>query len=220
MQTLGQGLTSLIGAATVCTVATVAHVGVQPAQAASITFDLTGPLSDASSFDFTVDDVTLIATGFNGDGALDVRRTQSFGLGIVDNAGPDNQIDSRQNNPETLRLTLSQQVKIISAVFSRVNTEANPNDDAFNLRVNGGEVNLLWGALPPGDNGLFTFTSPISTTMGTTFDFSAVQADDDYSLKSVTFETVPEPLTILGTVAAAGMGYVARRRQLAQQNDA
>jgi hypothetical protein len=30
-------------------------------------------------------------------------------------------------------------------------------------------------------------------------------------------EPVPEPLTLLGTMAAAGMGYVARRRQLAQK---
>ena len=36
----------------------------------------------------------------------------------------------------------------------------------------------------------------------------------------VTPQPVPEPMTLLGTLAVAGLGYVSRRRHLAQQADA
>ena len=215
MQTLGKTLTHLVGAATVFTVATATQIAVQPAQAASLTFDLTGSASTASFFDFTVDDVTLTATGSDADGnALDVRQT-GLGLGVVDGTGPINQIDGRQNSPETLLLALDQRVRILSAVFSRVNTENNANDDFFELLINGGEVTFL-GALPPGpgNNELFTFGAPVNNIVGTQFDFSVIQPNDDYSLRSVTFATVPEPASILGLIAvAAAVGTGLQKKQ-------
>jgi hypothetical protein len=206
MQTLNKVLTGLVGAATVLT---VANVSITSVQAATLTFNLNGSSQTSSFFDFTVDGVTLTATGKEGAGnSRNVRRTGQ-GLGVIGDNGPDNQVDGRGVD-ETLLLELDQRVRIISAVFSRVQ-----NNDQFKVTINGDGATAFEGDIEgTGNNRPFNFSSPFSDIVGTEFGFSVRGNNDDYSLKSVTFSTVPEPATILGLMAvgvAAGTGL--RKRQ-------
>ncbi|MDA0672230.1 MAG: PEP-CTERM sorting domain-containing protein [Cyanobacteria bacterium] len=220
MQTIDKVLGTLVGSATVLTVSAMTSMGVQPAQAASLTFDLTGSNANAPSFMFTVDDVTLTATGSNEYGARDLRRTQ-YGLGVRsadgEDSGPHNQIDGRGSNglfgPEALLLELDRKVKIISAVFSRVN-----RNDNFHLLIDGNHAFAGDIPGPPmgssvSDHEEFIFTAPVNSTVGTKFTFTVPQMNDDYALKSVTFEAVPEPATLLGMLAIAATAGVAVQRK-------
>jgi hypothetical protein len=113
---------------------------------------------------------------------------------------------------ETLQLSFNKQISLVSATFSRVGF----NDD-FRLLVNG---NQLVSADIPGGNildsgtGTFNFTSfarPNRT--GSVLGFTVADNNDDYFLSSIEVEPVPEPLTILGSLSALGMGAVLKKKQ-------
>lgn len=184
-------------------------------QAAGITFDLTGSRADQESFLYTEDGIGLTVTASEDGDARDVSR-RNRGLGVVglngsalEANGLARQIDGRQVKggsfiSENLVLTFDQSVKLLSATFDRLQ-----NNDNFRLSVDGVEV---IGNGNPGAT-LFGF-------VGSEFTFSAAQRNDDYSLDSVTVETVPEPLTLLGSAAALGMGAALKRKRSAAVEEA
>lgn len=106
---------------------------------------------------------------------------------------------------ETLNLLFSEQVNLLAATFTNVQT-----NDQFRLLV---DDNQFIDADIPG-SGVFNFlTSPT----GTLFGFSATGLNDDYFLKSVEFTPVPTPALL---PAALGMGVAALRKKCKQEADA
>lgn len=82
--------------------------------------------------------------------------------------------------------------------------------------------------LGSGNFGVESFTADSITFRGGNDTFQGERVFDanggtfrfHYTTDAPATEAVPEPLTILGTMVATGMGVAARRRQLAQQEEA
>ncbi|MEL7034482.1 MAG: PEP-CTERM sorting domain-containing protein [Cyanobacteria bacterium J06592_8] len=194
----------------------------QAAQA--ITFDF-GGLDGDFSLSFSEEGVDVTATGFTPDGIRSVVQTPN-GLGVfggVENVGlpfpvPDAFQTDGLGPDETLELAFSQQISLVSATFGRVGF-----NDEFRLLVDGDE--LVSADIPGGnanvlstDTGTFDFTifeQPERT--GSVLGFTVTDFNDSYFLRSIEVEPVaepvPEPLTILGSLSALGMGTVLKKRQ-------
>ncbi|MDY7020278.1 MAG: PEP-CTERM sorting domain-containing protein [Cyanobacteriota bacterium] len=189
--------------------AVVSFAGGQAAQA--VTFNLGGSNTSSSSISDTVDGITYSATGFGPDGDRNVVR-RSNGLAVTTGGGERNQIDGRNENDntpdfETLKFTFDQVVTLTSASFSNVQ-----NNDGFRLLVDGIDLTSLNSGL--NQNNPFDFTGfDIADRTGKMFEFTVAQPNDDYRLASLTVEPVPEPLTILGSLSALGMGAVLKKKQ-------
>ena len=207
---------------------------VKPANAATVIYDfgtlnpstIVGNRGNASSLEFTVDGITLKASGQEGTADVNIRQIlnnqnndNNGGLAVrginVGNANRNffGQIDGRGGDFEALLLEFEQNVKIVSATFTRVNSN---NNDDFSLSVNGN--NPIIGDIPldiisPNGNdwgtGTFNFNDPL---IGNLFAFSVTQNNDDYRLKSVTFATVPEPTAILGLLSLGMLGIVTNKK--------
>lgn len=182
-------------------------LSVSPAEAASLKkFDFSSEkvtFKTAPFFDFIVDDVTLNVTADAEDGTGQVRTTVE-GLGVFDGKGWRREIDAA-GGLETLFLNFGQKVSLVSATFGYVD-----GNDAFNLFV--GENSLVNGEDIP-DNNMFDFTGfDLLQTTAKTFSFTA-NPGSDYSLKSITVATVPEPTTVLGLMAVSALGSVALKRK-------
>ena len=147
--------------------------------------------------------------------------SDGFGLGVKNGSSDNTQIDG-SSPAEQLYLSFDSTkwvATLLSVTFSRIGT----NDEGA-ITVNG---NVLWSGDLPGGNSSdsdiqsksFTSYAAASRT-GNTFGFGTVNSDDDYYVKYAYFnitevpQNVPEPLTILGTLAAATLG-VGMKRKLA-----
>ncbi|MDY7020119.1 MAG: PEP-CTERM sorting domain-containing protein [Cyanobacteriota bacterium] len=189
----------------------------QAAQA--ITFEFGGFDLD-SSLSFSEEGVDVTATGFTPNGVRFVSQTPN-GLGVfgvAENVGgiivPDAFQTDGLGPDETLELAFSQQISLVSATFGRVGS-----NDEFRLLVDGDE--LVSADIPGGnanflstDTGTFDFTIfEVDERTGSVLGFTVTDANDSYFLSSIEVEPVPEPLTILGSLSALGMGTVLKKRQ-------
>ena len=206
-------------AATGATVVTLA--GGQAAEA--VVFNLGGSNLTTSSISDTVAGISYTATGFstnplNPNDRNVVRRSNGLGVqfsgffGSLENP----QIDGSGFN-ETLQLAFNKQISLISATFSRVG-----NNDDFRLLVNGNQ--LVSADIPGGNildlgNGTFDFTSfARADRTGSVLGFTVAGNNDDYFLRSIEVEPVPEPLTILGSLSALGAGTLMKKQHDKRQN--
>ena len=205
--------------ATASTAVILASVTTNSAQAVQLHYDFTGPRDTQDSFDFTVDGITVTATGLyrsGPGGQLDsarVRQTED-GLGVksrrvADNNDKQGQIDGLGRNESLLLDFTPNNVRLLSATFGRVNG----NDD-FRLFVDGNK--LIHRADIPSNN-MFDFEA-LSNTTGSQFRFTVTENNDDYTLKSAVFQAVPEPASILGLFTVAGLatsGLKLKRKSVA-----
>ena len=191
--------------------------GGQEAEAVTINFG--GSNLTAPSISDEVGGINYTATGFstNGNDRNVVRRSGGLGvqssgfLGSLENP----QIDGAGFD-ETLRLAFNQIVTLTSASFSGVGDFTFPfigrSNDEVRLIVDGvlfGSADIPGGNLFDTDQGTFTGLS----ITGQVFDFTVTDGNDDYFLSSVEVEPIPEPLTILGSLSALGMGALLKKRQ-------
>lgn len=196
-------------AATGATIVTLA--GGQEAEA--VVFNFGGSNLTAPSISDAVGGINYTATGFstnpfNPNDRNVVRRSDGLGvqfsgfLGSLENP----QIDGAGFD-ETLRLAFNQIVTLTSASFSGVGFF-----DEVRLIVDGvlfSSADIPGGNLFDTDQGTFTGLS----ITGQVFDFTVTDGNDDYFLSSVEVEPIPEPLTILGSLSALGMGAALKKKQ-------
>ncbi|WP_016952934.1 hypothetical protein [Anabaena sp. PCC 7108] len=192
------------------------------AQASATNFYLGNTIPEAqinSSFSYTEDGISLVATGTQSSGASRSVYQSQFGLGVTTYNSVfgslitgENQIDGGIALGETLNLTFTKTVKLISATFSRVGY----NDD-FKLLVDGNQfiaADIPGGSLFDVDVSKFTFT-PSPT--GNMFGFTVNDGNDDYLVQSVEVElaSVPESTSVLGLLAFGAMsaGSMIKRKQ-------
>ncbi|MGL5081257.1 MAG: PEP-CTERM sorting domain-containing protein [Microcoleaceae cyanobacterium] len=188
--------------------------GGEVAGAFSFSFDLGGSPALDSSFSYNAGDVGLTVTGFRdtlGGGTTSAFVVKSpDGLGVTSLASDISDLQFLQLDglglDEGLQFEFDQKITINSATFSRVGS----NDD-FTVSVDAGGLFLSEDI--PGGNffdtgvGTFDFTAlDAGLRTGTLVSFSVAGSNDDYILKSIEVEAVPEPLTILGTGMALGFG--------------
>jgi hypothetical protein len=180
------------------------------ASAASIGFDFSGDGGKQNSFTLTEDGLEVKATGQIVDGTSRDVFQDGEGFGVFLGEGENKQIDGQNDSfRETLNLTFDKRVALISAIFTKVDSEV--TGDEFKLLVDGNQ--LVSDTQIPG-NGTFDFTQFNLT--GTVFGFTIGDSDDDYFLKSVEVKEVPEPTTILGSLLVSGfcaMFYKKRKNQ-------
>ncbi|MGK7902416.1 MAG: hypothetical protein AB4352_13560 [Hormoscilla sp.] len=188
------------------------------AQAASLIYDFTGsPAKRDSSLDFTEGGITVRATGSVGlnTNPRDVVQTASglgvFGGCIRPRLCEDPEVDGWIRG-ETLLLRFDSPVRIHSAMFSRVGF-----NDEFTLFVDGDELvsaDIRGGNGDDTGIGFFNFTRfdpEDRTAVG--FGFTVTDRNDDYMLRKIRIETVPEPALVLGLLAASALGALALQRQ-------
>ncbi|MEA5596043.1 PEP-CTERM sorting domain-containing protein [Rivularia sp. UHCC 0363] len=195
--------------------ATIALTATSAASAASISFDFAGSLEGPKeSFIFDKDDLNVTATGILNNGtSRNVIRSQN-GLGVNEGVGERQEIDGDAlGKKETLNLGFNKLVKLLSATFTKVDT----NDD-FKLFVDG--TQLVAAAIPGGnvtDTGVGTFDFSSLNAKGTVLGFSVGEdTGNEYFLKAVEVQEVPEPTTILGSLLVSGFGamfYKKRKNQ-------
>jgi len=115
-------------------------------------------------------------------------------------------------NGETLLLSFDRRARINSATFSRVG-----GNDEFTLLVDGDELvsaDIPGGNLADIDIGSFDFTSfNAGDRTGVEFGFTVTDLDDDYILREIVVEKVPEPALVLGLLAASALGASALQRK-------
>ncbi|MEO1095731.1 MAG: PEP-CTERM sorting domain-containing protein [Cyanobacteria bacterium J06638_28] len=196
----------ILGLGALAAMSTLA-VAAESVQAAGITFDLRGSNQTSSSIGYSsAEGLNLTVTAFDDAAPASVARRGGMGAGagLGVSSGPGSrpgQIDG-SDSTEALRFTFDDVVRILSATFVRVQ-----NNDEFTLIADGQEVVSQGDP----DNGV-----PFGlNTVGTVFDFTVGESNDDYRLQAVEVEVVPEPLTLLGTAAAAGVGIVLKRKRSA-----
>lgn len=188
---------------------TIAFATASAASAASITFDFSSNNDiQQESFELVEDGLKVTATGEirNGD-SRDVFQGLG-GFGVTEGDGESNEIDGQSLDfKETLNLKFDNLVTLISATFTNVDS-----NDEFTLFVDGDQLvsdTNIFG------NETVDFTNIDAT--GTTLGFSVGEdADNDYFLKSVEVQEVPEPTSILGSLLVSGLGamfYKKRKNQ-------
>lgn len=166
-----------------------------------------------SSLEFNSGGLLVTATGSASNGRIRNVTQRNGGLGVrragffdfldspqIDGLGPD----------ETLTLSFGtsgdQKVVLSSATFSKVD-----GNDEFTLLTDG-ETFLANQSIP--SSGLYDFTSFVrSDRTASGFSFRATDWNDNYYLKSVDVERVPEPITVVGTFIAVGFGSLFHRKR-------
>ena len=159
----------------------------------------------SKTFEYNVDGFEFTATAFDEEQTKRPRVYKGFwGLGVTRGYYDSTQLDGKGLD-ETLRLSFRHAVRVVSATFSAVGR----NDDAT-VTIDGAQI--FSGDIPSyfGGIGKINFAN---TATGSLLDFSVVGKNDDYYLKSVDVEKVPEPMTILGTGLALGVGAVLERKR-------
>ncbi|BBD57384.1 hypothetical protein NIES2109_01500 [Nostoc sp. HK-01] len=153
---------------------------------------------------------TAEATANTSESVFLVRNNLGLGILSGDNGDDNNQVDGLDIG-ESLRLTFNPQVKLLRAIFSAVDN--NGTDDyivsipssAFSQSGNiSGQGNLI----TQGIYSVLISGSPFAPT----YVFSVTGADDDYFLKAVEVQPVPEPLTMGGIALGATFGAYLRKR--------
>lgn len=190
-----------LGIATTAALAVSSVVAVAPAQALTFNFSNGGARTGPNEIVFTdaPSGITATATGSAAGGVLGVVQ-DSFdrGLGVRSRLFDSNQIDGFGAD-ETLNLSLSKKVNLVSATFGAVGF-----DDDFRLLVGGSQ--FLDADIPFGN--IFSF-SP--SPMGTQFGFTVTGFNDDYFLSAIEVTPVPTPAAVLP--ALIGMGTAAFRKK-------
>ena len=186
---------------------TIALATASAASAASITFDFSGNGGKQQSFNLVEDGLSVTATGELVDGSSrDVFKDGDV-FGVFRGGEEITQIDCvNDDKRETLNLDFDNLVTLLSATFAKVDS-----NDEFKLFVDG---NQLVSDTDIPDGGTFDFTS--SNATGTVLGFSIGDSNDDYFLKSVEVQEVPEPTSILGSLLVSGFGtmfYKKRKKQ-------
>lgn len=217
-------LKHIVGIGALATAATITTVGSLPAEAATVfNFTNTPPIAQSSITFGPINGISVTATGANGLTPAPNVYSGPDGLGVI---GPnttvpfvgsvpdDPQVDGLFRT-ETLKLAFNQTVRLLSATFGRVGSSVLPggpiNDD-FNLTING--VAAFSGDVPGGnllDTG--TGTATFTSFLGSNFDFSVLNAGDDYFIQSLTVEAIPTPALLPGLV---GFGIAALRKRKAE----
>ena len=195
----------------ICAGALVISVGITPrAEAISVYLGSLTLGETASYYDYSQDGIDFRASAFDENNTSAPRVFRSIlGLGVKRGSKDSPQIDGKGLD-ETLRLTFERTVRLVSATFSAVGQ----NDDAVvtlggNQLYTGNIPNTRWG---------FGKLSFATTSIGTVADFSILGKNDDYFLKKIEVESVPEPLSILGTGLALGAGALFERKRLKSQS--
>lgn len=206
---------------TACAAIAAVTLSVGAASAATYTVDLSGNAGLTSPITYTNAggsgiSVTAAAFEFNDNtGALEgpLKLGQySNGLGVcsdVDEGYCDenHEVDGLETD-EMVRFTFDQTIKLLSVAFSYVDS----NDDfAFKFFDPAGQY---YNALDINNSGSYTFSQ---TWTGTQFGIGAQGWNDNFKIKSLTFDYVaPIPLPaggILLLTALGGLGVAARRRK-------
>lgn len=168
-------------------------------------------------------------------GSADITQTGGNQPGIGVNSGgsfDSSQLDAAGPN-EFLRFAFNREVTLLSTVFESA-SNAGAGTDEFDVGIDGIDlqINSTFGTdtlrsfpgagFPGGTDREVDFsggvdfaddgTDALFPAKGSVFDFYTDDSNDDYRIRSLTVKAVPEPLTILGTVTALGMGVVAKRR--------
>ena len=186
---------------------TIALATASAASAASITFDFSGNGGKQQSFNLVEDGLSVTATGELVDGSSRDVFQDGDGFGVFRGGDENTQIDGvNDDKRETLNLDFDNLVTLLSATFAKVDS-----NDEFKLFVDG---NQLVSDTDIPDGGTFDFTS--SNATGTVLGFSIGDSNDDYFLKSVEVQEVPEPTSILGSLLVSGFGtmfYKKRKKQ-------
>ena len=186
---------------------TIALATASAASAASITFDFSGNGGKQQSFNLVEDGLSVTATGELVDGSSRDVFQDGDGFGVFRGGDENTQIDGvNDDKRETLNLDFDNLVTLLSATFAKVDS-----NDEFKLFVDG---NQLVSDTDIPDGGTFDFTS--SNATGTVLGFSIGDSNDDYFLKSVEVQEVPEPTSILGSLLVSGFGtmfYKKRKNQ-------
>ena len=195
----------------IATVSAVAIAFTTASAASAASFDFSGSGGQNESFTLTQDDLELTATGKTRDGNNRDVFQGSNGFGVNRGEGERKEIDGTAlGKKETLNLGFNKLVNLISATFTKVDT----NDD-FKLFVDGSE--LVAAAIPGGnatDTGIGTFDFTSYNATGTVLGFTVGDDDNnEYFLKAVEVQEVPEPTTILGSLLVSGFGAMFYRKR-------
>ncbi|ALF55858.1 hypothetical protein ACX27_28215 [Nostoc piscinale CENA21] len=194
----------------VATVAAASAVAVMATtgKASAITIDLGGSFSTATSYSYTQGGITVQATGVGANPAETLLFRNSNGLGVITgNDGNDNnQVDGLGIN-ETLNLLFSPQVKLLKAIFSQV--DADPDGDEYSISVDSSF--LQSGNIASIGTGVVSVAIN-NSPFGALYSFTVTDGDDDYFLKAVEVQPVPEPLTMGGIALGATFGAYLRKR--------
>lgn len=179
------------------------------ASAASITFDFSGNGGQKQSYNLLEDGLNVTATGELVDGTPRDVFQDGDGFGVFRGGTENTQIDGvNENRRETLNLSFDNLVTLISATFTKVDS-----GDEFKLFVD--ENQLVSDTQIPG-SGNFDFTSFNAT--GTVLGFSIGDSDDDYFLKSVEVQEVPEHASILGSLLVSGFSAMFYKKRKNKSN--
>lgn len=180
------------------------------ATAATITFDLSGTPSTQDSFVFEEGGVSLTVTGSNSKGVdADVFRSP-LGLGVRSDTFLDTPKLDGLSGDETLSLAFDRPIVPEFALFTFVDR----NDDVT-INLDGATLfeDAPVGTTSPNFNLFGIAAIGFETTeTGSVLSFTATQRNDQFLLKKVEVGAVPEPLTILGSAAALGLGGALRRK--------
>lgn len=168
-------------------------------------------------FTYNQGNISVKATGKLANGGNRNVYRSTLGLGVTINALPleNNQIDGVGVN-EILNLTFNQSVNLISATFAKVGT-----NDSFKLLVDGNQ--FIAADIPGGSNNILDWDisnfrfNPAPT--GIVFGFTVNDNNDDYFLKYVEVEAVPEPITMGGLALGAGFGAFLKTRYSKKKNE-
>ncbi|MEM9768254.1 MAG: PEP-CTERM sorting domain-containing protein [Cyanobacteria bacterium P01_D01_bin.71] len=189
------------------TAATLSVITLNLEAAQAITFNLGGFPTVSSSFFLQEDGIGLTINGSDENGNSRSVARGPNGVGVfLDGSADDFETDGFGPD-ETLNLLFDSTVDLISATFSRVGF----NDD-FRLFVDGSAT--VDADIPGGnifDFGIGTFDFTPFETIGDQFGFTVIGFNDDFFLKSVEVEKVPEPALMLGLGAVAA-GLLAQKR--------
>jgi hypothetical protein len=169
-------------------------IATSEANATTFNFSSSSTIRD-SSLSFTEGKIDLTVTGSDTNGSRDVIQN-SHGLGVKGGSLDFSEVDGLGLN-ETLLLAFDKTVNLMSATFSAVD-----GSDEFTLFVDG---DLLVSSNIPNNN-TFSFTNFAPDNQGSQFAFSVNDFNDDYYLKNIEVESVPEPASVLSLLALGTLG--------------
>lgn len=184
-----------------------------PAQGAALfSFDFLGrPNRTLTTYTQTVNGLTVTGTAREQSGAARQVRQSNVGLGVAGGRigaqidGGATRLDA--DKAEILSLTFQQKVKLVAATFVAVDQSGN---DDFRLLVDGQDY--VTANLGRNNPKLFPFLQP--GNVGRTFDFTVTEFDDDYALRAITVQQVPEATPLVGMMAIAAIALLRRQNGL------
>ena len=185
---------------------------IQAKAATTIFFGGSLAVEDSFTYTDTEDTVFVTVTGSAGGNSRDVVRGL-LGIGVFGGGPDDPEVDGFGPN-ETLSLLVDPSVSLITATFSRVGF-----DDDLEIIIDG---NLAFSGDIAGGNILDTGIGTVTIAnapFGTQIDFTVTEGNDDYLLKKVKVDVVPEPLTILGAGTALGFGGLFKKKLASKKNN-